>query len=147
MDTEQLLDLSSREQIRDCIARVSRGEDRRDAQLLKSCFWPDATDDHGIFHGSLDEYLDWVVPGAEAVVLTQHVLGQHLIELRGAVALVETHVTAYHRIDMGSELSSSAWTSSKAESSASSHDMASPDTFAVGGEDGEGCSVRPGPRA
>jgi hypothetical protein len=104
METERLLELDSRERIRDCIARVSRGEDRRDAQLLKSCFWPDASDDHGIFVGSFSEYLAWVVPGAAAVINTQHTLGQSLIELQGQhTAVAETHVTAYHRIDMGSE--------------------------------------------
>jgi SnoaL-like domain len=103
MDTERLHDLYHRERIRDCIARVSRGEDRRDAELLKTCFWADASDDHGIFVGSFGEYLAWVVPGAEAVITTQHTLGQSLISLRGETAVVETHVTAYHRIDMGSE--------------------------------------------
>jgi hypothetical protein len=103
MDTERLLEVYSREQIRDCVARVSRGEDRRDAALLESCFWPDATDDHGIFVGTFSEYLAWVVPGADAVITTQHTLGQTLIELHGESAVAETHVTAYHRINMGTE--------------------------------------------
>jgi hypothetical protein len=37
------------------------------------------------------------------MILTQHVLGQILIEVRGISASVETHVTAYHRVDMGAE--------------------------------------------
>jgi hypothetical protein len=36
-------------------------------------------------------------------LVTLHTLGQSLIELRGASAIVETHVTSYHRINMGSE--------------------------------------------
>lgn len=101
-----MTDLSTivdREAIRDCLSRVARGEDRRDAELLASAYWPDASDDHGVFVGTFKEYLAWVVPGAPAVILTLHTLGQSLIELRGTSALVETHVTAYHRIDMGSE--------------------------------------------
>jgi hypothetical protein len=43
------------------------------------------------------------VPGAEAILLTQHVLAQSLIDLDGTTARVETHVTSYHRLDMGSE--------------------------------------------
>lgn len=97
MDVNDLID---REQIRACLARLSRGEDRRDAQLLTRCYWPDATDDHGIFKGSFPEYLAWVVPGSPSVPVTLHTLGQSLIELHSTVALVETHVTAYHRIDM-----------------------------------------------
>jgi hypothetical protein len=99
-DVGALLD---RESIRDCLARLARGEDRRDAELISGAYWPDATDDHGIFVGTFKEYLDWVVPGAPAVLVTQHILGQSLIDLRAERALVETHVTSYHRIDMGSE--------------------------------------------
>lgn len=92
-----------RELIRDRIARVARGEDRRDATLLSACFWPDASTDFGIFAGPFAEYLAWVVPGAEAVVLTQHTLGQTVVDLDGDRALAETHVAAYHRIDTGAE--------------------------------------------
>jgi len=101
--SEPWINLSDREQIRDCLARLARGEDRRDATLLRSAYWPDATDDHGIFTGTFDEYLAWVVPGAPSVLLTLHTLGQRLIELRGTSAHVETHISAYHRIDVGSE--------------------------------------------
>jgi hypothetical protein len=97
MDIEELLD---REKIRDCLARLSRGEDRRDASLINGCYWPDASDDHGVFLGSAEEFLAWVVPGMPSIPVTLHTLGQSLIDLRGDTAAVETHVTAYHRINM-----------------------------------------------
>jgi hypothetical protein len=97
MNIEELLD---REKIRDCLARLSRGEDRRDAALIKGCYWPDAADDHGVFRGSAEEFLAWVVPGMPSIPVTLHTLGQSLIDLRGDTAAVETHVTAYHRINM-----------------------------------------------
>jgi hypothetical protein len=100
---EKIQALLEREQIRDCIARLARGEDRRDAAMISASYWPDSTSDYGVFMGSFDEYLAWVVPGAPAIRVTQHVLGQSVIELSGNAALVETHVTAYHRIDMGAE--------------------------------------------
>jgi hypothetical protein len=95
--------LADRERIRDCLARVARGEDRRDAALIEGAYWPDATDDHGVSAGSLAEYLAWVVPGAEAIADTLHTLGQSVIEVDGDRAVVETHVTAYHRIDTGEQ--------------------------------------------
>ena len=94
---EELVD---REKIRDCLARLSRGEDRRDAALIKGCYWPGALDDHGVFVGTAEEFLAWVVPGMSAVPVTLHTLGQSLIQLHGERAAVETHVTAYHRINM-----------------------------------------------
>jgi SnoaL-like domain len=51
-----------------------------------------------MFAGSFDEYLAWVVPGSPATPVTQHVLGQTVIEYSGATALAETHVTAYYRL-------------------------------------------------
>lgn len=93
--------LLQREAIRDCIVRLARGEDRRDAGLIRQSFWPGASIDVGIAQSSLEQYLDWVVPGDPAITLTQHTLGQTLVDLREEKALAETHVTAYHRVDNG----------------------------------------------
>jgi hypothetical protein len=101
--TAELKSLLDREKIRECIALLARGEDRRDADLIKASFWPDSTIDYGMFEGDFDEYLAYVVPGSPAIPVTQHVLGQSVIKLQDAAALVETHVTAYHRVNMGSE--------------------------------------------
>ncbi|MCK9563131.1 MAG: nuclear transport factor 2 family protein [Bacteroidales bacterium] len=92
---EQLL---ARQDIVDCIARLARGEDRREADTLKACFWPDATIDFGVFVGPFDQYLSWVVPGDPALPVTLHTLGQTVIELGEDEALAETHVISYHRV-------------------------------------------------
>lgn len=97
---EQMLDKLD---IIDCITRVARGEDRRDAELITSCFWPDARIDLGIFNGSLSDHLEWVVPGDPALTVTLHTLGQSLVEIHGDQARVETHVTSYHRVNTGAE--------------------------------------------
>jgi hypothetical protein len=102
-NADDLTYVLDREKIRDCLARVARGEDRRDGDLISSAYWPDATDDHGISAGTFKEYLSWVVPGASSIPDTLHTLGQSLIDVQGDVAVVETHVTAYHRIDMGEQ--------------------------------------------
>jgi SnoaL-like domain len=100
---EDLIGVIDREKIRDCLARLSRGLDRRNADLVRGCYWPDATDDHGVFVGSVEEFVNWVVPGFPSMILTLHTLGQSLIDLRGDTAVVETHVTTYHRIDMNGQ--------------------------------------------
>lgn len=99
--TEELKALLDREKIRDVVARLARGEDRRDAAAITAAYWPDSRTDYGVFEGSFDDYLAWVVPGADAIKNTQHVLGQSVIELAGETARVETHVNSYHRVDMG----------------------------------------------
>lgn len=100
MNMNELID---REMIRDCLARVSRGEDRRDGDLIRSCYWPNAMLDFGIFAGDFDAYLAWVVPGSPAVTATLHTLGQTVIVLDGLRAATETHVTCYHRMNLGAQ--------------------------------------------
>ena len=100
-DADGLRSLLDREKIRHCIAAVARGEDRRDADLIRASYWPDATCDYGIFTGSFPNYLDWVLPGSPAIVVTQHILGQILITLGKDTARSETHVIGYHRVDVG----------------------------------------------
>jgi hypothetical protein len=101
--SKELQSLLEREKIRDCIARLARGEDRRDAELISACYWPDSTSDYGVFVGTFDQYLAWVVPGSPAIPVTQHVLGQSVIELQGGAARAETQVVSYHRVNMGKE--------------------------------------------
>lgn len=104
MDTNaQLKSLLERDQIRECIVRLARGEDRRDAAMITASYWPDSITDYGVFEGDFARYLAWVVPGADAIPCTQHVLGQSYIELKGETALAETQVISYHRVNMGTE--------------------------------------------
>jgi hypothetical protein len=106
---EDVRTLIDRDHIRQCIERLARGEDRRSAEMISASLWPDSLTDYGMFRGSFDEYLAWVVPGADAIANTQHVLGQTYIELGenagGADgnrrARAETQVVSYHRVDMG----------------------------------------------
>lgn len=100
---EDLKALLDRDAIRNCVVRLARGEDRRSAALIKSCWWPDSRFDYGVYGGEFAAYLDWVVPGADAIKDTQHVLGQTHVELLGDTAKAETHVISYHRVDMGEE--------------------------------------------
>ena len=100
---EDLAWLIAREKIRETLARLARGEDRRDAALITAAYWPDSLTDYGVFKGDFDAYLAWVVPGSDAIPVTQHVLGQSVIEIDGERARSETQVISYHRVDFGSE--------------------------------------------
>ena len=99
--TEQLQGLLDREKIRECLVRLARGEDRRAADIISASCWPDSTTDYGVFQGTFQQYLAWVVPGSDAIKNTQHVLGQSVIEVQGNAARAETHVISYHRIAAG----------------------------------------------
>ena len=99
--TDRLLELSQREAIRDCLMRYCRGSDRCDAALLRSAFWPDATDSHAMpGRAPINAYvfIDKILPKLRAMDQTMHMLGNILIELRGAAAAVESYFHAYHRL-------------------------------------------------
>lgn len=102
MDAEaaEIRALLDREKIRNCVIRLARGEDRRSAALIRGCWWPEARFDYGVHSGDFDTYLAWVVPGADAIKDTQHVLGQTHIELAGDTARAESHVISYHRVEV-----------------------------------------------
>ncbi|HEX8058751.1 MAG TPA: nuclear transport factor 2 family protein [Novosphingobium sp.] len=102
-EAEDLRTLLDRDRIRQCLERMARGEDRRDGAMIKASCWPDSVTDYGVFKGDFDAYYAWVIPGADAITNTQHVLGQSYTELDGDTARVETHVVSYHRVNMGTE--------------------------------------------
>ncbi|WP_181311306.1 nuclear transport factor 2 family protein [Nocardioides campestrisoli] len=61
-----------------------RGQDRKDLELMKSTFWPDATDDHGIFVGSAHEFCEWTFARHKQTQhVSQHYLTNVHVELDG----------------------------------------------------------------
>ena len=90
-------DLLARQEIADVILRYARGIDRLDLELVRSCYHPDAYDDHGAFKGSVDEFVDAAGSFLQRWTATQHFMGNMLIEVDGSVAKAETYAVAYHR--------------------------------------------------
>ena len=98
---EQMRELLHREAIRDCLFRYCRGADRCDRALLRSAFWPEATDSHampGRAPINAHEFIERVLPKLRAMDQAQHTLGNILIELEGDRARVESYYNAYHRV-------------------------------------------------
>jgi len=88
--------------IRRVLLRYCRGIDRLDIELVRDCYWPQATDRHGPFTGTRDEFLAWVVPLLRRHTMTMHHIGNMLIDFpadRAAepdIAVAETYGVAYH---------------------------------------------------
>lgn len=86
---ELLVDL---QQIKDAISRYCRGVDRKDRALVRSAYWRDAWDDHGVFAGKRDAFIAWLFP-----YLTKnfgsitHLIANQLIEVRGDRAFSESY--------------------------------------------------------
>ena len=95
----RLARLIDRQQIKDVVYRYCRGIDRRDLELVRACYHPDATDHHGSFEGTVDAYLEWVDGLLERYSGTMHLVGNILIDRgdREDCAAVETYGVAIHR--------------------------------------------------
>lgn len=86
---EQLLD---RQDILDCLTRMSRGSDRFDQALFLSAFHEDAIIAAGPFVGSPVELFDWSSEIQEqAHTATFHILLNHSCDLDGHTAHTETY--------------------------------------------------------
>ena len=84
--------LLDKQDIRECLARFSRGMDRFDREIYLSAFWADAEMAAGPFVGSAADCWDWAVPmHQEGQILTHHALLQTTIDLDGDSAHTETY--------------------------------------------------------
>jgi hypothetical protein len=94
-----LQDLLAHHEIGAVLHRYCRGIDRLDLELVRSCYWPDATDSHGGFEGTRDAFVAWVGRLLPRFESTMHFLGNVLVELAesGDAAVAETYAIAFHR--------------------------------------------------
>ncbi|MEO8804472.1 MAG: nuclear transport factor 2 family protein [Burkholderiaceae bacterium] len=82
--------LSDRQDILDCLHRYCRGVDRFDRDLLLSVYHPDAVDDHGVFVGNREAFVDWALAyHAEHQLSHHHMIFNPTIELHGDTAHTE----------------------------------------------------------
>jgi hypothetical protein len=84
--------------ITELVMKLARGIDRCDAELIRSVFWPDATDDHGLFKGNASAFAEWVIPVLKGMERTSHQICNVLVDVRGARGFSEAYFIAYHRV-------------------------------------------------
>ncbi|MEL7028794.1 MAG: nuclear transport factor 2 family protein [Pseudomonadota bacterium] len=90
--------LADKEAIREAVYTYCRAVDRRDEELLQTCFHPGATHEHGDFKGRSTDFIGFAFKFLSVLRETQHLVGNILIDLRGETAVSEAYWTAFHRI-------------------------------------------------
>ena len=90
--------LVSEHEIRTLENRYTRGVDRGDLELVRSCYHPDARDDHGEYVGDVDGFIDWLATILPRLEISQHFIGNYLIDVRGDEAFAELYVHSHTRI-------------------------------------------------
>lgn len=93
-----LRELLDRVAIHDVLLRYARGVDRRDLDLVASCFTPDASYEGALGRTGIAEALTNLRAALSRYRSTLHFLGNQMIELAGDAARSETYALAYHRL-------------------------------------------------
>lgn len=98
LQNDRLEAFLAKAEIRDVLARQARGVDRTDEALLKSCYHPDAIEEHGPnFHGLAYDYIEGAMVRIRKMGKMAHYLCNQHIELDGDTARVEAYVITFVR--------------------------------------------------
>lgn len=96
--TAKLRELIDRQEIEQVLKLYCRAIDRLDAELLKSVYHPDATDDHGSYSGNAHGFADFIIPSmAQSIADGMHTVTHCTIDLDGDFATAESYYWAYQR--------------------------------------------------
>ncbi len=88
--------LLDKQAITETLLGYCRAVDRRDADLMRRVYWPDAIDDHAVFKGDVEAFLAYAFPFMEGVV-TAHAITNIWVEPTGpAEAFSECYFQAFH---------------------------------------------------
>jgi ketosteroid isomerase-like protein len=100
----RLENLMSKMEIQETLMRYGRGVDRADEALLKSCYHPDAIEEHGsTYAGPAHEYIEGAVVRIRQMGTMAHYLCNIHIELEGDLAWVESYVLTFARFKRDGE--------------------------------------------
>ena len=95
----ELQELVDRQKIYHVLTSYCRALDRCDVELMKSVYWEDGYDDHGVFAGNAQEFAEFIIRGIqEWFEVTQHSIMNVHMELDGDVAHTEAYLIAYHKV-------------------------------------------------
>jgi hypothetical protein len=86
----RLLDASA---IQEVMLRYTRAADRNDPELMKTIFWDEGTDNHGMYSGSAKGFFERAYANRDLLNARYHIIGApRIVELVGdAQAKVETY--------------------------------------------------------
>ena len=89
--------LLAKDAISSAILRFARGADSSDLELMRSAYWPDATDDHGNFSGNALDFTAFAIEVLKRFRVTMHFITNIDITLpAGEQAHAESYFYAYH---------------------------------------------------
>lgn len=95
MDTDRSAD---RRAIEECLLRYIRGVDRKNWDLVRSAYHPDAYDDHGAYKGGIDGFIESRLKVHATIEQSMHLVTNLCIEFAGPdSALAESYFITHQR--------------------------------------------------
>jgi len=95
----RLDEVEDRQKVYEVLARYCRALDRCDLELMRTVYWEDGIDDHGVFCGNAQEFAGFIIREIqEWFELTMHAICNVLIELDGETAHVESYLISYCQV-------------------------------------------------
>jgi hypothetical protein len=89
--------LIAKDAIGEVLTRFARGADTADIDLIRSVYWPEATDDHGNFSGNAMAFAEHAIEVLKAFRTTMHLLTNVTIDFPAEhEADVQCYFYAYH---------------------------------------------------
>jgi SnoaL-like domain len=88
---KKLQELIDRQEIWAVMQRYGRGLDRIDRELVRSCYFDDAIEDHDTFVGKVDDFIEWANQSSLLFECHHHGLMNHFCDLKGSDAYCETY--------------------------------------------------------
>jgi hypothetical protein len=99
MHHQAIENLVARQQITDVLYSYARGWDRRDEALIRSCFWPDSTHQHGAFNGKSQDFVTAGWKATSTLKGCSHLIANPLVAIQGDKAISECQFLSHHRRD------------------------------------------------
>ncbi len=94
---DALARLLAKDAIGEVLTRFARGADSADLDLIRSAYWPEATDDHGNFSGNAMEFAEYAIEVLKGFRTTMHFLSNVSIAFPAdRQADVQCYFHAYH---------------------------------------------------
>ena len=87
----------ARRQITEVVHGYARANDRVDETLLRSCFWPESTHQHGSFKGKSSDFATLALGIVSKLKGCSHLITNVSIEVAGNKAVSECYFLAHHR--------------------------------------------------
>ena len=99
VNESEIIELVARQKCYDVLTRYCRALDRADIDLMKSVYWEDAIDDHGVFEGNAQEFSEFIVREIQNwFEVTMHAICNIHMEYKDDVMCTESYLIAYHKV-------------------------------------------------